>query len=128
MPPISNITTDPNINVNFSSAISPLLERAQKKPKSTGGNLPQYDGWGDVHEEDSKSGAEDGVIKEEEELLDSDLDDEDDAEPETENIVLCQFEKIARIKNKRKCNLKDGILRLNGRDYLFSKSTGECEF
>jgi transcription initiation factor TFIIA large subunit len=32
------------------------------------------------------------------------------------------------VKNKRKCNLKDGIMNLNGRDYLFHKATGEFEW
>jgi len=60
--------------------------------------------------------------------LGSDLDDSDDEEPQTENLVLCQFEKVTRIKNKRKCNLKAGVMHLNGRDYLFNKANGEFEW
>lgn len=32
------------------------------------------------------------------------------------------------MKNKRKANLKDGIMHINGKDYVFSKATGEFEW
>ena len=31
---------------------------------------------------------------------------------------------MARVKNKWKCILKDGMIHVNGKDYLFSKCTG----
>ena len=31
---------------------------------------------------------------------------------------------VQRVKNKWKCVLKDGVIHMNGRDYLFSKCTG----
>jgi len=75
-----------------------------------------------------KEGDDDDSPNPTDEELDSDLDDEDDAEPETEHLVLCQFEKVTRIKNKRKCNLKDGIMHLHGRDSVFHKATGEFDW
>jgi transcription initiation factor TFIIA large subunit len=81
-------------------------------------------------------GDDDGLIPaptegveeaEEADSLGSELDDNDD-EPETDDLVLCQFEKVTRIKTKHKCSLKDGIMHLNGRDYHFHKATGEFEF
>jgi len=101
--------------------------------------IPQYDGSGDKK---SKKTASKKKVKQEEpspqettagtgdgdEELDSDLDDPDDEEPETNHIVLCQFEKVTRIKNKRKCNLKDGVMHINGRDYLFNKANGEFDW
>jgi len=64
----------------------------------------------------------------EEEDLNSDDDIDNNEEPHTEHLVLCQWEKVTRVKNKRKCNMKDGVMLLNGRDYLFHKATGEIEF
>jgi Transcription factor IIA, alpha/beta subunit len=32
--------------------------------------------------------------------------------------------KVARVKNKWKCILKDGMIHINGKDYLFAKCTG----
>jgi len=129
LPPLTILNRTPHMELsgkpqpfmpppNPSWTESPTVERQKKKPRK---NIGQFDGG-----DDEKLSDEDDEQHDEDEL-DSSLDD-DDEEPKTEHIILCQFEKIARIKNKRKCTLKDGIMRLNGRDYLFSKATGECEF
>lgn len=47
---------------------------------------------------------------------------------ETDNVIVCQYDKITRIKNRWKFHLKDGIMNINGKDYLFSKATGEAEW
>ncbi|CAG8481287.1 6138_t:CDS:2 [Funneliformis mosseae] len=64
--------------------------------------------------------------------INSDLDDSDEetnAEgEETQNIILCLYDKVTRTKNKWKCQLKDGIMSVNGRDYLFQKGNGDFEF
>jgi len=64
-------------------------------------------------------------------LDDSDTEGEDDAEEgaagETD-IVFCTYDKVARVKNKWKCILKDGMIHVNGKDYLFAKCTGEFEW
>jgi transcription initiation factor TFIIA large subunit len=110
---------DEAIFQKYEEILKKKAEKAQKKTKS----IPQLDGKsGDSDEEDDDEEAEG------DEELDSDLDDDDDAEPETENFVLCQYEKVTRIKNKRKTNLKDGIMHLNGRDSVFHKATGEFDW
>eukprot|EP00850_Spirogloea_muscicola_P005705 SM000026S08954 [mRNA] locus=s26:639697:642111:- [translate_table: standard] len=53
-------------------------------------------------------------------------DDEDDLEdgpegeeePATDHLVLAQFDKVSRAKNKWRCTLKDGVMNLNGKDIL----------
>ncbi|KAF9155925.1 transcription factor IIA subunit alpha [Actinomortierella ambigua] len=61
--------------------------------------------------------------------LGSDLDDSDgDVDEETDNIVLCQYDKVSRTKSKWKCVLKDGIMLINGRDFLFHKANGDLEW
>ncbi|PFH49749.1 hypothetical protein AMATHDRAFT_76011 [Amanita thiersii Skay4041] len=65
------------------------------------------------------------------ELDDSDTEGEEDAEEGTvgeTDIVFCTYDKVARVKNKWKCILKDGMIHINGRDYLFAKCTGEFEW
>jgi len=76
-----------------------------------------------AHEREEKP-----IIKTEDDLDDPELDIHEDEEPTTENYVLCQFEKITRVKNKRKCILGSGIMHLNGQDYVFHKATGEFEW
>jgi len=58
----------------------------------------------------------------------SGMDSEGEEEPETEDFVLCQFDKVQRTKNKWKVNLKDGIMHIGGREYIFHKAMGEFEW
>ncbi|KAJ2917804.1 hypothetical protein MD484_g2665, partial [Candolleomyces efflorescens] len=66
------------------------------------------------------------------EAINSDLDDSDtEGEEETDeggagesDIVFCTYDKVARVKNKWKCVLKDGMIHVNGKDYLFAKCNG----
>ncbi|KAF9267607.1 transcription factor IIA, alpha/beta subunit [Marasmius fiardii PR-910] len=77
----------------------------------------------------SSSGAGD-------EAINSDLDDSDEGDDEgieegtvqDADIVFCTYDKVARVKNKWKCILKDGMIHVNNKDYLFSKCTGEFEW
>ncbi|CDO69156.1 hypothetical protein BN946_scf185042.g58 [Trametes cinnabarina] len=70
------------------------------------------------------------------EAINSDLDDSDsDVEDEgieggaaDQDIVFCTYDKVARVKNKWKCVLKDGMIHINGKDYLFAKCSGEFEW
>jgi len=70
------------------------------------------------------------------EAINSDLDDSDSEEEEEAqdegpgdgDIVFCTYDKVARVKNKWKCILKDGMIHVNGKDYLFAKCTGEFEW
>ncbi|KAJ3054968.1 hypothetical protein HK097_000193 [Rhizophlyctis rosea] len=94
--------------------------KAQKKQKK----IAQHDGAADDDDDDDDDEENnDGDIG-------SDLDDdeEDDEEQDTDNLVLCQYEKVNRIKNKWKCTLKDGIVSVGGKDYLFNRATGDFEW
>jgi hypothetical protein len=110
--------------------LSKLQKTATNSSDSTQDIVPQFDGLSDKKggEEDDEGDEESGSAKGDEELG-SDLDDEeDDEEPDTDDFVLCQYEKVTRVKNKRKANLKDGIMHINGKDYVFSKATGEFDW
>ena len=66
------------------------------------------------------------------EIIDSDLDDsdreegEDDDEEGDADIVFCVWDKVQRVKNKWKTTFKDGMIHINGRDYLFQKCSGSA--
>ncbi|KAJ1658119.1 transcription factor IIA subunit alpha [Dispira simplex] len=75
------------------------------------------------------------TAEDDEDAINSDLDDSDDEEgnnggtgEETEHIIICQYDKVTRQKNRWKCILRDGILLLDGKDYLFHKATAEFEW
>jgi len=77
---------------------------------------------------DDDDDAEDGA---DEEPLGSgdDISDEDPSDLfNTANVVVCQYDKITRARNKWKFHLKDGIMNLNGKDYVFQRATGEAEW
>ncbi|XP_029589180.1 transcription initiation factor IIA subunit 1 isoform X1 [Salmo trutta] len=119
----------------------PQQQQAKQQPPM----MLQVDGAGDTSSEDEdeeeeeydedededkdKDGGEDGQVEEEPLNSEDDVSDEEDQELfDTENVVVCQYDKIHRSKNKWKFHLKDGIMNLNGRDYVFSKAIGDAEW
>lgn len=100
--------------------------------------------------DDEKNEEENDSPGEDEEPLNSE-DDVSDEEPnelfETDNVVVCQYDKvipspciirssncpfcfhqITRSRNKWKFHLKDGIMNLSGKDYVFQKAVGDAEW
>ncbi|KAI5452647.1 transcription factor IIA subunit alpha [Naganishia albida] len=79
-----------------------------------------------------------------EEIIDSDLDDSDEDEDDERggqdededdeeedlslNVMYCIYDKVQRNKNKWKVTFRDGMIRANGKEYLFNKCTGEFEW
>ncbi|XP_006638839.2 stonin-1 [Lepisosteus oculatus] len=47
---------------------------------------------------------------------------------DTDNVIVCQYDKIHRSKNRWKFYLKDGVMSFGGKDYAFSKAIGEAEW
>lgn len=97
------------------------------------------DGAGDDDEDDDS--PEERAEEEEEEQNESggaeeeplnSGDDVSDEEPgdmfDTDNVVVCQYDKITRSRNKWKFYLKDGIMNLGGKDYVFQKANGDAEW
>jgi transcription initiation factor TFIIA large subunit len=73
--------------------------------------------------------------EDDEDAINSDLDDPDeleddaaDADDGSDQVMLCTYDKVQRVKNKWKCTLKDGILRLKESEVLFHKGSGEFEW
>ena len=66
--------------------------------------------------------GDDDDDEEDEDAINSDLDDPDDLaanEEDNENtdqVMLCTYDKVQRVKNKWKCTLKDGVLRVEGNE------------
>lgn len=117
------------------------VQQVQQGP----GGIIQLDGNGDTSssededfdnddnddENDEDQNDDDAEQGEEEEPLNSadDVSEEDPTELfDAENVVVCQYDKINRNKNKWKFHLKDGIMNLNGKDYVFQKANGDAEW
>ncbi|XP_054758655.1 transcription initiation factor IIA subunit 1-like [Lytechinus pictus] len=85
----------------------------------------------DDDDDDDDKENDDGGGEDEEDPLNSadDVSDEDPADLfESENVVVCQYDKINRNRNKWKFTLKHGIMNLKGKDYVFNKSTGDADW
>uniref|UniRef100_A0A914XWE6 Uncharacterized protein n=1 Tax=Panagrolaimus superbus TaxID=310955 RepID=A0A914XWE6_9BILA len=82
-----------------------------------------------IDDKGEEEGEDDGG---DEDPLNSDDDQSDDEDLDTlfdsTNIIVCQFEKVNRARNKWKFTLKDGIMHLEGKDFCFQKCTGEAEW
>ncbi|KAL1435008.1 hypothetical protein MTO96_001558 [Rhipicephalus appendiculatus] len=60
---------------------------------------------------------------------DDDVSDEEATENfEIDNVVVCQYDKISRSRNRWKFHFKDGIMNLQGKDYVFQKAVGDAEW
>lgn len=81
--------------------------------------------------DDEQNDNEDDFLGEEEDPLNSedDVSEDDPSELfETDNVVVCQYDKITRSRNRWKFHLKDGIMNLQGRDFVFQKAVGDAEW
>jgi transcription initiation factor TFIIA large subunit len=87
--------------------------RAQSEPGLSKNSLVRAQGDAAADEEDAGP---------DEDAINSDLDDSDDREGEeedqenTDQMMLCTYDKVQRVKNKWKCTLKDGIVRVGGKE------------
>lgn len=105
---LDNLTTEDEIK---------RLERIKKEQK----NLKQT---ALLDNEEVNSELDDS----DDDYLNTDDDTEDNNNEENGNIILCQYEKVVRVKNKWKWVLKDGVVSCNGKDYCFKKATGESDW
>nr|POE66143.1 transcription initiation factor iia large subunit [Quercus suber] len=106
-----------------------------KRPAENGmvdGSFPQLDGDAD-DDDDEKPDVKDD---DDENAINSDLDDSDDEnqenmgedDDEMGDTILCTYDKVQRVKNKWKCILKDGVMSVKGKEWVFHKGTGEFEW
>jgi len=96
------------------SSFSPVAKKSKSvRPQKT---MVRRDGDDDL-DDISLSGSE----------LGSEYDD-DDVEPETDNLGICLWAKVKRIKNHWTCTLREGVVRVNGKDLVFRECAGDFTF
>lgn len=92
-------------------------------PAPAAPRVPQQDGAGDDGEDEEEGGdaddgeKADGAGQEEaadDEVLSSDSEEEDDEEEDVQDFLCCQFEKVARTKNRWKISMREGVFHING--------------
>ncbi|KAI5189066.1 hypothetical protein NECID01_0421 [Nematocida sp. AWRm77] len=92
-----------------------------------------YPYCGEKDKEDPSEDQYDGLSEpaQEEELDSNDLSESDcgvDNEETTKNVMLCLFDKVTRVKDKRRCTLKHGFLSIGRTDYTFNIANGDLEW
>lgn len=92
----------------------------------------EYPYYYEKDEKDQSDDQFDGIVEQNEEELDSnDLSESDcdiESEEPTKNIMLCLFDKVTRVKDKRRCTLKHGFLTIGRTDYTFNIANGDLEW
>lgn len=102
-----------------------FMDKLKSKNKT---KIDQADGaLDDDDDDDDIFNDSDDINSDLDEGLESEKSDEDDGDQEGQ-IMLCLYDKVQRVKNKWKSNLKEGIANIDGRDYVFQKATGESEW
>lgn len=105
---------------SHSAIVAAQSSEPQHLPK-----ISQLDGQEEEDDdEDSKAGIKDELFDDDDEdAINSDLDDPDDNAIEEEQdegkpnqIMLCTYDKVQRVKNKWKCTLRDGVLNTGGKE------------
>lgn len=113
----------PALNAESLAALTAGFKRSRADQEP---NVPQRDGPVDNNQGagTSSGAAAAGGDDDEEELSE---DSQHEEEQSFENYLICQFEKVNRTSGGRKWKvmLKDGVLHSNGKDYVFTKATGE---
>ncbi|PRT56371.1 Transcription initiation factor IIA subunit 1 [Wickerhamiella sorbophila] len=102
--------------------------------------LPQTDGLNgdeseeikpDVKKEDDSGdlGSDLGEGLSDAEESEDELNSENDGEEGgDQDVILSLYDKVQRVRNRWKYVLKDGIVNIGGKDYVFSRGTGESEW
>ncbi|XP_059973369.1 TFIIA-alpha and beta-like factor isoform X2 [Mesoplodon densirostris] len=99
------------------------------------GDLKVLEEASSISNEDSTANSTDNEDPQADLVEEDPLNSEDDVSEQdvldlfdTDNVIVCQYEKIHRSKNKWKFYLKDGVMCFGGRDYVFAKAIGDAEW
>lgn len=78
---------------------------------------------GDNQNKDDEGGAGSNELN-----SDDDVSEEESDGMETDNVIVCQYEKVMRRANRWRFVLKSGVLKLDGEDFVFGKAFGSGEW
>lgn len=123
LPKINQVDGLFELTMDADDSAKQLVKKLRKKVTQTDGNALEDE---DDDDNDIFNDSDD-INLDLDDDLDSEKSDEDDAEQE-DQIMLCLYDKVQRVKNKWKCNLKEGVANIDGRDYVFQRATGESEW
>ncbi|XP_004519581.1 transcription initiation factor IIA subunit 1 isoform X2 [Ceratitis capitata] len=116
-------------NFNSSKQLDGALDTSDEDESEESDDNMDNDDDDDLDKDDDEDAENEGGAEEEPLNSDDDVTDEDASDVfETDNVIVCQYDKITRSRNKWKFYLKDGIMNIGGKDYVFQKSNGDAEW
>ncbi|KAM4607486.1 TFIIA-alpha and beta-like factor [Polymixia lowei] len=104
------------INAEAMKALQEVDGSSDGNSISSSSDHDEVDELANIEEEDPLNSGDDVIEQDIPDLFD------------TDNVIVCQYDKIHRSKNRWKFHLKDGVMCYGGRDYVFSKAIGEAEW
>ncbi|XP_043911260.1 stonin-1-like [Protopterus annectens] len=101
-----------------------IINSEDLKALEEGDDSSSSDDLSSSSEDDNESEVEEDPLNSGDDVSEQEVPDLFD----TDNVIVCQYDKIHRSKNKWKFYLKDGVMSFGGKDYIFSKAIGEAEW
>ncbi|XP_032596149.1 transcription initiation factor IIA subunit 1 isoform X2 [Drosophila grimshawi] len=116
-------------NLAIAKQLDGALDSSEEDESEESDDNIDNDDDDDLDRDDDEDAEHEDAAEEEPLNSEDDVTDEDSAEVfETDNVIVCQYDKITRSRNKWKFYLKDGIMNMRGKDYVFQKSNGDAEW
>ncbi|KAL7730260.1 hypothetical protein ACLKA6_016522 [Drosophila palustris] len=116
-------------NLGIAKQLDGALDSSEEDESEESDDNMDNDDDDDLDKDDDDDAEHEDAAEEEPLNSEDDVTDEDSAEVfDTDNVIVCQYDKITRSRNKWKFYLKDGIMNMRGKDYVFQKSNGDAEW
>ncbi|XP_034117360.1 transcription initiation factor IIA subunit 1 isoform X1 [Drosophila sulfurigaster albostrigata] len=116
-------------NIAIAKQLDGALDSSEEDESEESDDNMDNDDDDDLDKDDDDDAEHEDAAEEEPLNSEDDVTDEDNAEVfDTDNVIVCQYDKITRSRNKWKFYLKDGIMNMRGKDYVFQKSNGDAEW
>ncbi|KAH8381348.1 hypothetical protein KR093_002993, partial [Drosophila rubida] len=116
-------------NMAIAKQLDGALDSSEEDESEESDDNMDNDDDDDLDKDDDDDAEHEDAAEEEPLNSEDDVTDEDNAEVfDTDNVIVCQYDKITRSRNKWKFYLKDGIMNMRGKDYVFQKSNGDAEW
>ncbi|XP_030370065.1 transcription initiation factor IIA subunit 1 isoform X2 [Scaptodrosophila lebanonensis] len=116
-------------NLTIAKQLDGALDSSDEDESEESNDDMDNDDDEDLDKDDDEDAEHEDAAEEEPLNSEDDVTDEEAGEMfETDNVIVCQYDKITRSRNKWKFYLKDGIMNMRGKDYVFQKSNGDAEW
>ncbi|NXX43358.1 TF2AY factor, partial [Tricholaema leucomelas] len=112
------------VGINESEDLKVLEDNEDNDEECDSVSNTEYSSSGGDEEELQADTVEEDPLNSDDDVSEQDTPDLFD----TDNVIVCQYDKIQRSKNKWKFFLKDGVMAFEGKEHVFAKAVGDAEW